>query len=157
MAVDPNGNCSPCHFFTDKDKHVYYNVNTREINEEAFAKTKAFEEDSNIVSELGRDCSTCPGIGFCAYCAASSYVQTNYKDKTIVGSTACSFAYTIANWTIQKYNDGCRPYHDEEFLKEGLALLNRLANTIDKNPDNEKLVKAFLYLRIKYRLYGADI
>lgn len=157
MAVDPNGNCSPCHFFTDKDKHVYYNVNTKEINEEAYAKTKAFEEDSNIVSELGRDCSTCPGIGFCAYCAASSYVQTNYKDKTIVGATACSFAYTIANWTIQTYNDGVRPEPNQEFLNNGLELLQRIANTLDKNPNDEKLSKVFLKLRIKYRLYGADI
>ena len=157
MAVDPDGNCNPCHFFTSKDNHTYYNINTKEVNEEALAKTKEFEKDIEITSELGRDCKTCPAIGFCAYCAASRYVKTNYTDKTIVGATACSFAYTIANWTLQTYNDGCRPYHDEEFLKEGLALLNRLANTIDKNPDNEKLLRAFLYLRVKYKLYGADI
>ena len=153
ITVDINGDLNPCHFFSKYHNHTYYNINTKEFNEDNYNKSLAFIKKNTVNSELGHDCNSCVSKGFCPFCAASSYLYDKNHCNNIVGSTACSYAYTIGNWVINKYNDGIITEVTEHKRKELLNQLNDIANELDINFNTENLQK-FLFYRIKCKING---
>lgn len=153
MNVSPDGDVSPCHYFWKQHGHNFYNINTKELDIDKYNKSLEFIKDNKAVSELGYDCDTCPSKGFCSYCAASSWVSTGYTNNTIVGSTVCSYARTVGEWVINKYNDG---RYEELSDEEKQKLLDKFQEVIDKF-DKDKTVenlRDFLFYRIKCKLNG---
>ena len=149
--IDTNGDLCPCHFFSKKDKHDFYNINTKKFDQEKYDKAKAFATEVEVSSELNIDCSDCVSKGFCPYCAAASWLATDSKYAGLVGSTACSYARTIGEWTIRIYNDGIRTAADEKTKSNMLIEYNRLADIVEENPSKDN-IRNLLFYRIKCKL-----
>lgn len=154
ITISPNGDLSPCHFFSNKHNHNFYNINTKQVDNDKYNRSLAFaKHDVTPISELGYSCSDCVAKGFCAYCAANSYIDTNYTNKGIIGSTACSYSRTIGDWVVDKYNDGIRTFRSEEEINKLFKQFESIANKLEKEPTAENL-KEFLFYRIKCKLNG---
>ena len=154
ITVSPNGDLSPCHFFSNKHNHNFYNINTKQVDDDKYNKSLAFvKHDVTPISELGYSCSDCVAKGFCAYCAANSYIDTNYTNRSIIGSTACSYSRTIGYWVIDKYNDGIRTLRSEEEINKLFKQFESIANKLEKEPTAENL-REFLFYRMKCKLNG---
>lgn len=154
ITISPNGDLSPCHFFSNKHNHNFYNINTKQVDNDKYNKSLAFaKHDVTPISELGYSCSDCVAKGFCAYCAANSYIDTNYTNRSIIGSTACSYSRTIGDWVVDKYNDGIRTLRSEEEINEMIKHFENIANKLEKEPTAENL-REFLFYRIKCKLNG---
>ena len=154
ITISPNGDLSPCHFFSNKHNHNFYNINTKQVDDDKYNKSLAFvKHDVTPISELGYSCSDCVAKGFCAYCAANSYIDTNYTNKGVVGSTACSYSRTIGDWVVDKYNDGIRTLRSEEEIDKLFKQFEEIANKLDKERTPENL-REFLFYRIKCKLNG---
>lgn len=151
--IDTNGDMCPCHFFSKKDKHDFYNINTKKFDQEKYDKAKAFATEVEVSSELNFDCSSCVSKGFCPYCAAASWLATDSKYAGLVGSTACSYARTIGEWAVRIYNDGIRTAADEETKSNMLIEYNRLADIVEADPSKEN-IRNLLFYRIKCKLNG---
>ena len=154
ITVSPNGDLSPCHFFSNKHNHNFYNINTKQVDNDKYNRSLAFaKHDVTPISELGYSCSNCVAKGFCAYCAANSYIDTNYTNKSIIGSTACSYSRTIGDWVVDKYNDGIRTLRSEEEINKLFEQFESIANRLEKEPTAENL-REFLFYRMKCKLNG---
>lgn len=153
ITVDTNGDIIPCHFFNKSHNHSYYNINTKEFNQDNYNKSLEFIKHKEPQSELRYDCKSCVSKGFCPFCSAASYLYDKDNKNNIVGSTACSYAHTIGNWVINKYNNGITKALKDEEKQHLLDHLNGIADELDKDFNAETL-KEFLFYRIKCKING---